>query len=118
MVVIFLHFSSLYLSSYLFPVFIVFALGLGVHIVLVAGVIFLSLSLSLFSLSMHISIIVQHYDAMVHVFEESLFCIWKFRVVFCVSFLVFGVYIMLAITQPTSHLCWRNLFWTITNIYC
>ena len=54
---------------------------------------------------MHISIIVQHYDAMVHVFEESLFCIWKFRVVFCVSFLVFGVYIMLAITQHTSHLC-------------
>ena len=47
MAVIFLHFSSLYLSSYLFPVFIVFALGLGVHIVLVAGVIFLSLSLSL-----------------------------------------------------------------------
>ena len=47
MAVIFLHFSSLYLSSYLFPVFTTFALGLGVHIVLVAGVIFLSLSLSL-----------------------------------------------------------------------
>ena len=56
MAVIFLHFSSLYLSSYLFPVFTAFALGLGVHIVLVAGVIFLSLSLSFLFLCIYPSL--------------------------------------------------------------
>ena len=64
-----------------------------------------SLSLSLSSLSMHISIIVQHYDAMVHVFEESLFCIWKFRVVFALASWFF-----------VSTSCWLSLNIPVTYV--